>query len=292
MREITVFLLLFFLAYGPNSAVGQEYDFWLSEWAMAENVMDREYKIANSQFDDLLKREKKISRKIFIFGLIAKFELNRLDQVERLLAEKPYYYTKLFCGKANHEGIDICISLPLKKVRNNELRYMIIMMYVVDQYVRSNVMTPIIEKYDLDSSQINQALYGDTDIVNTEKLKKIIHDYGFPTLEMVGHDAMNGVFYIIQHSPDIAFQEEMLPNIKKAVENGELDADTYAYLYDRINVRKGKKQRFGTQIESIKFEGKALTFYPIEDSLNIDQRRMKYEMEPFRLYKKRILNAL
>jgi hypothetical protein len=285
--EKYVFVFFIFLvACSPEGEQLDNMDFWKQEWQMAENVLDKKYELANEQFDKLLKVGGVMNKKTFVHGLIAKIELNRTDQVDKLLSDKPLLYKRLLCEKAAQVSLFNCNMIPLESVKFEDLRDTLITMYVVDQYVRGNHMTHMINSYNLDSLNINRAIYEDSDQVNIEKLIQIIENYGFPTLEMVGFDAMNGLFYIIQHSQDLSFQEQMLPNIKLATENKSLSPDAFAYLYDRLQIRKDKKQLYGTQVKSLDMDNNEVIFFPIEDSLNIDQRRLKFGMEPFFLYRK------
>ncbi len=49
------------------------------------------------------------------------------------------------------------------------------------------------------------------------------------------------MFFIIQHSDgDKEWQKSQLPNIERAVENGDLEGQKYAYLYDRIKINSGE----------------------------------------------------
>ncbi|XZE37267.1 DUF6624 domain-containing protein [Pirellulaceae bacterium SH501] len=43
----------------------------------------------------------------------------------------------------------------------------------------------------------------------------------------------------------------MLPLVEKSFQAGELSGQSFALLTDRINVRQGKPQLFGTQTKSI-----------------------------------------
>jgi hypothetical protein len=62
----------------------------------------------------------------------------------------------------------------------------------------------------------------------------------------------------------------MLPLVRKAYVAGELQAQNYALLQDRVLVGDGKPQIYGTQFKII---GKELVPDPIEDESNVDQRR-------------------
>jgi hypothetical protein len=290
-KEYGLIILIFFFGCGPQNSQINDMNFWKMEWQMVENVLDEEYELAAEQFDNLLNINKEMSRNAFVSGLMAKLELNRNEEVIELLSNKPILYKRLLCEKLSSVSLDVCDSIPIEIVENGKLRDELATMYVIDQYVRGNIMTKMIEKYNLDTVHINSAIYEDPDADNVKELKHIIENFGFPTKEMVGLDAMNGVFYIIQHAQDLNFQEQMLPKIKLATENNSLEQDALAYLTDRILIRNEKKQLYGTQVESLNIEKREVVFFPIEDSLNIDQRRLKLGMEPFDFYKKVILKS-
>jgi len=104
---------------------------------------------------------------------------------------------------------------------------------------------------------------------NTEKLKEIVSQIGWPTISKVGVDASYEAWLLIQHSPDIDFQKQCL-ELMKQEKDGEIDKENIAYLEDRIRVREGKKQIYGTQY--IRENGKRVLL-PIEDPQKADHLR-------------------
>ena len=87
------------------------------------------------------------------------------------------------------------------------------------------------------------------DAVNVEQLKRlkqIVKVSGWPTKSMVDEDGAYAAWLITQHADqDRAFQTQVLAMIEPLRANGEVSAETYAYLYDRIHT----PQRYGTQGE-------------------------------------------
>lgn len=71
--------------------------------------------------------------------------------------------------------------------------------------------------------------------------------------------------------------------MKKEVDKNNAHKSNYAYLFDRIRVNKKQKQYFGTQCSYNKL-GQATPKYRLEDSINVDERRKKYELEPLKKY--------
>jgi hypothetical protein len=121
---------------------------------------------------------------------------------------------------------------------------------------------------------------------NRNRLKEIFKEIGFPTRKLVGKEAMNGIFLIIQHADnDKEWQKSQLKNIKKAVEKGDIPGQSYAYLYDRIKVNSGEKQLYGTQFKKVNRAEKIVELADTEDIVNLDERRMKMGMMPIDMYK-------
>jgi hypothetical protein len=87
-----------------------------------------------------------------------------------------------------------------------------------------------------------------TQIISLASGTSSVRQDGFPTAEMVGCDGVSAAWPILQHAiTDPEFQASWLPTIDRMAQHGELGAQDYALLADRVLLAKGKKQRFGTQ---------------------------------------------
>jgi hypothetical protein len=88
---------------------------------------------------------------------------------------------------------------------------------------------------------------------------------------VIGYQGNSTLFLVIQHS-DIKTQEKYLPMMKDAVKKGNADSGSLALLEDRIALRKGEKQIYGSQIGRNPETGE---FYilPLTDPENVDLRR-------------------
>jgi hypothetical protein len=117
---------------------------------------------------------------------------------------------------------------------------------------------------------------------NLETAKAIISKYGWLGPQKVGMNASQGLFLIIQHA-DLTTQEKYLPVIRAAEKAGELQSSNLAILEDRILMRKGMKQRFGSQGFSDKQNGKKY-IYPIADPDLLDKRRKSMGLVPMKEY--------
>jgi hypothetical protein len=126
----------------------------------------------------------------------------------------------------------------------------------------------------------------ETDAQNTAWLEKVIEQYGLPGNTLVGEDAANAVFLIIQHSPDLEFQRKCLTLMELAVSKGEANAIHLAYLTDRVRIREGKPQFYGTQGQSQ--SNGVIVPIPIEDEQNVDERRKAIGLVPIAEYFKQM----
>jgi hypothetical protein len=120
------------------------------------------------------------------------------------------------------------------------------------------------------------------DSQNTAWLENVIERDGFPGLSDVDGDGVQALFLLIQHSPSLEFQKKCLSLIELAVQQGEADPVQVAYLTDRILMREGKPQRYGTQGRPSE-HGKIVP-YPIEDEGHVNDRRKALGLEPIQEY--------
>jgi hypothetical protein len=81
---------------------------------------------------------------------------------------------------------------------------------------------------------------------NSDWIKKIINNNGWLSDNIVGKQGELYAWLIVQHSPDIMFQKSCLDKLKKLPRTKDRDEHIY-YLTDRILIKEGKKQIYGTQ---------------------------------------------
>ncbi|MDA7788062.1 hypothetical protein N8940_02390, partial [Sphingomonadaceae bacterium] len=88
-----------------------------------------------------------------------------------------------------------------------------------------------------------------TDADNTEWLKEVIAEHGWPTISLVGEDASSRAWLLAQHADhDPAFQVQVLRLIEPLVAEGEVSKRNYEYLYDRVMLKVAGTQRYATQV--------------------------------------------
>ena len=296
----TIYLIIIILVISSCSTPQKDVELsemekWKLGWRMIASNWDGNYELGESQFDSLLTQG---SRDLELKFLITGFEiLSHLDKKEKLLeilerqdqdVLQEICIRDLFTQKL--KDIKVCKSFLKEKIANPELQIELIKMYVDDQASRGNLMEDIISKYNLNKAEISN---GDEEAINArnrKRLKAIFDEFGFPTKAMVGKDAMQGIFLMIQHADgDKEWQKSQLANIEQAVKKGDMDGQSYAYLYDRIKINSGEKQRYGTQFSNVDPLTETVVLADTENLEDLDIRRMEVGMMPIEMYKKFML---
>lgn len=155
-------------------------------------------------------------------------------------------------------------------------------MYEADQHRRTAMMEAF-RKYGPDSPEVYSLAKEQhaIDQNNLKRLEKIVAESGWPKLSIVGTKAASAAFLIVQHA-DLAKQQRYLPIIRQAAKAGEARVSDLALLEDRVLIGQGKKQLYGSQLQS---DGKGgWAFYPIEDEARVDERRRSVGLPPLADY--------
>lgn len=172
---------------------------------------------------------------------------------------------------------------------NQSLRRELLKMLKDDQKYRNEINE--VEKMSLGPDEMQKRVSAlwekqhKVDKKNIKRLAQIIDKYGWPSRSMVGKEGSLTAFLVIQHA-DLEYQKKYFPLLKAAVSKGEADRDDAALLEDRILMREGKKQIYGTQIH-FNEATKTLELWPIEDEEGVDARRASVGLEPIAEYLKR-----
>lgn len=281
-------------APAPESHPLSKVEQWQLGWRMIAKTFEEDYSTAAQQFDSLLLFADTVELRFLIAGLEVLDNLGQQEKRDSILAQQPDWQWEKLCRKGlyleqipGHVHCDREEQEPQDMVLQKEL----ITMEVHDQIVRGNVQDYLIEAYEVDTLGMSALDGVAVDSENRVKLKAIIETYGFPTAELVGEKGMHAVFILIQHADrDPDWQKAQLPNIEAAVKTGDLDGQDYAYLYDRIQVNAGKPQRYGTQFSKVDPATKTIELAEVEDSENLNQRRMGVGMMPIETYRALVLS--
>lgn len=271
---------------------------WKLGWRLINSSWDRNFQLGERQFDSLMRMNGPVEPKFLVTGLDILSELGKEETIVNILRKLDQQTLQELCGKElftkKLTNIEVCKSIiKPKRVANEALQIELIKMYINDQAVRGNIMSEMISKYRLDEYELTKTDAASVDRLNRERLKAIIQEYGFPTRQLVGKDAVQGIFLIIQHSDgDKEWQKEQLPYIRKAVKQGDMDGQSYAYLYDRIKINGGEKQLYGTQFKNVDPINRRVELADTEDVENLDRRRMEVGIMPIHMYDQFMLRNL
>ena len=134
--------------------------------------------------------------------------------------------------------------------------------------------------YGVKKEDLNDYLWklqGELDSLNTLKVEKIIKEYGYPGISLVGKPTNEVAFYVIQHSKVI---DKYLPVFKEAAEKNELRFVLYAMMLDRSLMFRDQEQIYGTQGSGMSVKNQAtgdwenLSFiWPIKDPSTVNETR-------------------
>lgn len=148
----------------------------------------------------------------------------------------------------------------------------------LDDQTQRNESAELGQKYGVKSVQMDSIwkLIKIQDSINLLKVTTILDKYGWMGSNEIGYEGGATMWIVLQHS-DLKTQEKYLPIMKTAFENEKLDAGSIAMIEDRINIRSGRKQLYGSQLA---YDEEMKTYYlsPVEDPDNLDKRREKMDL--------------
>lgn len=114
---------------------------------------------------------------------------------------------------------------------------------------------------------------------NERRMRAIVSDIGWPTTSKVGAQAEHMAWLLVQHA-ELAFQKECFALMAREPA-AEVCARHVAYLEDRIRVREGLPQRYGTQLQK---SGNGWEPLPTLEPEDLDARRRAVGLEPIAEY--------
>lgn len=281
MRNNIYALLLLFLFTGVNA---QEYSKLISE---ANKLYEtKEYKMSTDLYDKAFKIESKNSSHLYNGACASSLAGNTKKAFKWLNLSIENGWTNL---QHLHSDTDLenlhsekrwekTIEKLEKKLEVIEANYdkplqaELLTIYDEDQKYRIQIHETL-KKFAQDSKEM-QDLWKITlqsDSINLLKVKKILDEKGWVGKEKVGAQANSAFFLVIQHS-DLETQKKYLPMMKEAVTKGNANPGSLALLIDRIEIREGRKQIYGSQIGT-KPNTNIQYVLPLIDPDNVDKRR-------------------
>ncbi len=209
--------------------------------------------------------------------LLSDTALNDLRNDSLIFKTLTMYFSNIY----NDTGTNALLKNQLTGMKEGDqkLRYRIDQIDTTKNIDSATYQTTLHALWDI------QQKIDDSDL---EVLKSIVKIYGWPTYSLVGKEASYDAWLILQHcNGRDSFQKTCLPLIEVAVRNKQASEQNLAYLKDRILMRKGRKQIYGTQFEIINHKA---SLWPVENEEELDVRREKTGLEPIGIQEKTSYN--
>jgi len=234
----------------------------------------------------------------FLSGLYAR--INDIDSASYYLLQAlhndlnfAFFYNpvfKLLIPEINSDSLKKDYLKKLKEkdnIQEPNFEYCAFFDYMMerDQFYRYYAFYYRKNKLSDDAIMVLQDKY---DSLNISDINRLIEKYGNPNVANIGKKRLGNFITILMHT-ETESQLRYYPYIKQLFVQNLIDNERYAYLTDRILVKKGKKQMYGTQLRFDNKQNKYIVF-PIKDIKNIDKRRKKMGMEPLNKYIEMINN--
>jgi len=155
--------------------------------------------------------------------------------------------------------------------------------YEDDKEYRTQI-NDIAKEYGWQSNELKELvrLMKEQYSVNTIKVRKILDEHGWLGADIIGVQGNTTLFLVIQHS-DFETQKEYLPMMREAVKKGNAKGSDLAFLEDRVALRNGEKQIYGSQIAPGPETGEYIIL-PLMDPENVDKRRAEVGLGKFQDY--------
>lgn len=166
--------------------------------------------------------------------------------------------------RANKDEYEKDLDKPLVAILDS--------IYQSDQGYRRQI-GEIEEKFgrESDEMQAHWKLIQETDSINLIRIKKILDERGWLGPKVIGNQGNSTLFLVIQHS-DLETQLKYLPMMRKAVKLGNARASSLALLEDRVALRQGERQIYGSQIGRDEESGEYYVS-PLVEPEEVNERR-------------------
>jgi hypothetical protein len=207
-------------------------------------------------------------------------ENNPADLCEMVLDESSELYRfRPFLDWASLQRACVC-HLPQYDYR---LKAEMAEIHHFDQFIRSENRLPNASDCASNKYYWPGMSFRQVDSVNELRLAAIIQKTGgYPGSEVVGKSETNTAWLVIQHAP-IEYQERYYLLVEQAAREGKTSMGNWAYLVDRMNMNRGVKQVYGSQMR-LKEDKSGYEIYPLEDPFNVNKRRAEVGLGPIEEY--------
>jgi hypothetical protein len=170
-----------------------------------------------------------------------------------------------------------------EKNLNTELVKELEIIFEKDQQPRNDIKT-VQSQFGPQSDEMKAhwRMIAKNDSINLISIISILDKHGWLGPDAIGEKGNSTLFLVIQHAA-IATQQKYLPMMREAVKKGNARPSSLALLEDRVLLRTGKNQIYGSQIGT---DPKTNLNYvlPLDDPDNVDKRRAEVGLPPLADY--------
>lgn len=122
---------------------------------------------------------------------------------------------------------------------------------------------------------------------NAARLGALMAACGWPRQSVEGVQAARNAWLVAQgRSADLPFQRQVVRQLELAALDGEAAVVHLATASDRLAVREGRRQRYGTQLRQV--DGCTWDYYPLDDQPRVEARRKRLGLPPLEEHKRTI----
>jgi hypothetical protein len=173
-------------------------------------------------------------------------------------------------------------SLP-NKVTDQPLQQRLLAILKEDQKYRRQI-EPTEKQFGRNSEELKALLktMAEKDAEDLAQVKAILDERGWVGPEVVGLEANSALFLVIQHA-DPATQQKYLPMMREAVKTKKAQGSELALLEDRVALREGRPQIYGSQIGRDNATGDYFVD-ALADPDHVDERRASVGLQPLAEY--------
>lgn len=181
--------------------------------------------------------------------------------------------------EANKERLEANYDKPLVALLDS--------IFAVDQGLRNQI--PELEaRFERGSEELKAHFHRIwiADSLNQIKVTRVLDERGWLGPDVIGPTGNTTLFLVVQHA-DLETQLKYVPMIREAVKKGAAKGSHLALMEDRILLRSGKRQIYGSQVGSDPETG-AHYLSPLEDPDHVDERRASVGLPPLATYLQRM----
>ena len=142
------------------------------------------------------------------------------------------------------------------------------------------------DQLDIDAVLAAQTKIEEVDSTNQVIVARLL-DSGWP--QGLSEEANNAIWLVIDHAP-IDYQLRYMPLIEEQVATGAISKSQYATLFDRIRMRQGEPQRYGTQTVQHRSAEQNASIYvwPVENPRKLNRLRRAMGLMPIKRYCRKV----